>query len=138
MAVLDRKWSGIRRIKNVNQYHQSFRVEKGVLYVHLSGKFPDELLHTLDNLFQPLIDACSAANCKKALVDARDLQVHFDTSALFRSGKDAASLAGLGIRIALLAKEDMLEPFFDNVAYNRGGQVGIFTDIDSARDWIER
>ena len=124
--------------KDMNSYHQSFQIKKDVLHVHLSGKFPDELLRSPKNLFQPLIDACSTYNCQKALIDVRDLELQFDTLALFRSGEDAAFLTYIGIRIALLAREDMLNPFFDNVAYNRGGRVGVFTKIDSAQEWLQK
>jgi hypothetical protein len=96
-------------------YKEDFRFEDGVLHVRLSGKFPNERLGRGENLFQPLIDACSTHNCKKALIDARDSQVDFDTVALFQAGEDAAFLTRVGLRIALLAREDMLDPFFDNV-----------------------
>jgi len=122
----------------MNGYKEDFRFEDGVLHVHLSGKFPNELLGRAENVFQPLIDACSAHNCKRALIDARDLQVDFDTVAMFQAGEDAAFLNRLGLRIALLSREDMLDPFFANVVSNRGGDVGIFTDMDSALDWLQR
>jgi len=122
----------------MNRYFQDFRFENGVLYVHLSGEFPNELLRKNINIFQTLIDECANHNCKKALIDARDLQVNFGTMDLFQTGEDAAILASMGLRIGFIARKDMLDPFFDNVSHNRGGQVGIFTDIDSARDWIQR
>ena len=133
---LQEKLFGIRRTKEMNRYHQSFQVKKGVLHVRLSGEFPDELLSNLENLFQPLIDACTEHNCQKVLIDVRGLQVHFDTLAMFRSGKDAALLANLGLCVAMVAREDMLDPFFENVASNRSGQVCIFTNKSSALDWI--
>jgi hypothetical protein len=119
-------------------YNVDFRLEDSVLYVRLSGQFPKELLHRPGNVFQPLIDACSTHNCNRALIDARDLKADFDTRDLLRAGLDALSLSGVGLRTALLAREDMLDRFFENVVYNRGGQVGIFTDMDGARDWLER
>jgi hypothetical protein len=122
----------------MNRYFQDFSFENGVLNVHLSGEFPNELLRKNINIFQTLIDECANHNCKKALIDARDLQVNFGTMDLFQTGEDAAILASIGLRIAFIARKDMLDPFFDNVSHNRGGQVGIFTDIDSARDWIQR
>ena len=122
----------------MTEFNQEFRLENGVLHVHLSGTFPNELLHRLENLFQPLIEACSAHNCTKALVDARDLQVDFGTLGMFQAGKDAASLSRIGLRVAFLAREDALDPLFETVATNRGGHVGIFTDMEAARNWIER
>lgn len=122
----------------MNEYNEDFRFEEGVLHVRLSGTFPNVLLSSEKNLFQPLIDTCKAHNCKKALIDARDLQVSFDTLAKFRAGEDAAFLARFGLRIAILAREDMLDPFFEQVVSNRGNNVGLFIDIDTAREWLRR
>jgi hypothetical protein len=122
---------------DMNEYNQSFEVKNGVLLVHLSGKFPKDLLGRPENLFQPLIEACTAHNCKKALIDAREVEFPFDTMALYRSGNDIASLTRIGLRIAVLAREDMLDSFFDNVAFNRGSLVGRFTNFDSAYDWLQ-
>jgi len=119
-------------------YNEDFRFKDGVLHVRLSGKFPNKRLGRGENLFQPLIDACSTHNCKKALIDARDLQVDFGTMVMFQAGEDAAFLTRFGLRIAIMARKDMLDPFFDNVAYNRGGQIGIFTNMDTARDWLHK
>ena len=122
----------------MNKYHEEFHVENDVLHVHLSGEFPDTLLNSEENLFQPLINACAANNCSKAIVDARDLRVNFDTLALFRAGEDAASASRVSLRIALLAREEQVDTFFSNVVSNRGGQVGVFTDIESARSWFDK
>ena len=121
----------------MNDYRQEFNFENGVLIVRLSGTFPNELLRSEQNLFQPLIDECETRNCKLALVDARNLHVNFSTMSIFRSGEDAAVLNRFGVRVALVAREDMLDPFFEDVAFNRGGNVGVFTDIDTARTWLQ-
>jgi hypothetical protein len=124
--------------KAMNGYNQNFRFENGVLHVQLSGKFPNELLSKGENLFQPLIDACSTYNCKKALVDARELQVDFSTMAMFQAGEDVAFLTRAGLRIAMLVRGDMLDPFFATVATNRGGLASIFTDLDTTLDWLQK
>jgi hypothetical protein len=61
----------------------------------------------------------------------RDLQVDFDTMALLRAGEDAAFLTHAGFCIALVARWDMRDSFFDNVVFNRGGNVGMFTEMDA-------
>jgi len=78
--------------ETMSKDQEEFRVENGVLYIHLSGKFPKELFDRKENLFQPLIDACSTHQCTRALVDARDVQLDFDIRALFRAGEDCRIL----------------------------------------------
>ena len=98
--------------------------------------YPNERLAIKENLFSPLVEECKRANCRHAIVDARGLQLEFDTLALFRAGVDAAALNQFGLRVALIAREDMLSPFFDDVTHNRAAQVRVFTDLESARSWI--
>lgn len=122
----------------MKEYNEDFRFEDGVLHVRLSGIFPEELLKQKKNLFQPLIEVCSTHKYKKALVDARDLQVTFDTIALFQAGEDAASLTRIGLRIAMLAREDMIDTFFSDVVQNRGGSISVFTEMDDALAWLHK
>jgi hypothetical protein len=129
---------GIGGEEKMKGYDEDFQFVDGVLQVRLSGEFPKELLSQGKNLFQPLIDACTAQECKTALVDARDLKVDFDTVALFQAGNDAAFMARLGLKVALVARKDMIDSFFYNVAYNRGGDLGVFTDLGAARAWLEK
>jgi hypothetical protein len=120
----------------MNQYIQEFRVEGDVVHVRLAGTYPNERLALKENLFKPLIDECKRENCREAIVDARQLQVAFDTVALFRAGVDAAAMNEFGLRVALITREDMISSFFDDVIYNRAAQVQVFTDLESAQTWI--
>ena len=74
---------------------------------------------------------CKQGNCRAAIVDARELQVEFGTVELFRAGVDAASLNEFGLRVALIAREDMLSSFFDDVTHNRAAPVRVFTDLEA-------
>ena len=120
----------------IDSYKQEFRVENRVMNVQLSGTFPNERLAMKENLFRPLLEACKKDNCPMAIVDARQLQVDFDTTALFRAGVDAASMNEFGLGVALVARKDMIDPFFDDVTHNRGARVKVFTDLESARAWV--
>ena len=108
------------------------------MHVRLSGVYPEERLAFEENLFKPLIDACKQQNCREAVVDARELQVRFDTLGLFRAGVDAASLNAFGLHVALIAREDMLSSFFDDVTHNRAAQVRVFTDLEGAQVWLRQ
>ena len=89
-----------------------------------------------ENLFAPLVEECKQGSCREAIVDARELQVEFGTAELFRAGVDAASLNEFALRVALIAREDMLSSFFDDVTHNRAAPVRVFTDLESARLWL--
>jgi len=117
-------------------YEQDFAYEDGILFIRLSGQFPLELLDSGENLFQPLADACTTYSCNRAIVDARELRVDLGTMGLFQAGEDISDMSRLGFRVALVAREDMIDSFFEDVAVNRGGVVGVFTNIDEARHWI--
>lgn len=120
----------------MDEYKQEFQDQDDVLLVRLSGQFPRELLRQQRNLFQPLIDACHAHERKKAIVDARELQTDFDTMEIFELGESAVTLTRHGLRVALVARQNMLDRLFEDVAFNRGGVIGVFTDMDEARDWV--
>ena len=120
----------------MDTYGEDFRYEDGVLYVRLSGEFPNELLQQKQNLFQPLIDACLSYKCTRALIDATDLDVDLGTMGLLQAGKDTVSLTDHKIRTAFLAREDMLDRFFEDVAAVHGAIIRVFTDIEAARDWL--
>lgn len=121
----------------MNKYHEEFRIEDGILHVGLSGEFPAERLHESANLFKPLAEACAANACSRALIDARAVSINLRTLDLYRAGEDIANLTRLGLRVALIAREDMLDPFFEDVAVNRGGRVAVFTDPEEAAAWVK-
>ena len=121
----------------MKKYIERFEFENGETYVHLSGKFPNKLLRDKKNVFQPLIDACISHQCNKALIDATDLDVGLNTMELFKAGEDAAHMSRLNLRVAIVAREDMFDQFFEDVAVNRGGDIEVFTDMDAAREWLK-
>jgi hypothetical protein len=122
----------------VGEYGEEFRIHNGVLHVRLSGAFPNEVLLGKANVFQPLMDQCAAHDCTRAVIDVRDLHAEFGTMGLFRAGEDAVELTRRGLRIALVARADMIDSFFENVVVNRGGRLRIFKNMASARRWVER
>ena len=119
-------------------YKADFIVEDGVLHVRLDGQFPPELLHAPGNVFTPFIDACAEHGSCKVLFDARHLEVKLDTVKIFRAGVDAALACHAGLRMAFVARKDMIDSFFEEVARNRGALIGVFTDFDKAGEWLAK
>lgn len=121
----------------MDTYTREFQFDDGILSIRLTGTFPNARLGGEDNLFQPLIDECLQRNCRKVLVDARNLEADLGILGLHQAGKNSATLAYIGLRVAFLAREDMVDRFFETVAINHGGILGIFSETDSAREWLE-
>ena len=122
----------------MNEYKVELKLEESFLYVRVSGQFPNERLEQPGNAFQRFIDACLACRRNKILIDSRELQARFSTIQLFRAGKDAVSLAEAGIWLACLTRNDLRDPFFEDVVANRGGRIGVFTEMDAARAWLKK
>ncbi len=117
-------------------YERDFRVEGNLLRVTLAGSYPKERLEGRANVFDPLIEACRDDKCRGAVIDARELDVELDTLEQFRAGMDAASLNQYGFYVAFVARQEMHSGFFRDVMHNRGALAAIFTDMDSAMNWI--
>ena len=122
----------------MNEYKVEFQLEESLLYVRVSGRFPHEKLEQPGNSFQRFIDACAASQRNKVLLDARELEARFSTIQLFRAGKDAVSVTSAGIWLAILTREDLHDPFFEDVVANRGGHIGVFMEMQDARAWLEK
>ena len=118
------------------QFRQEFRVKDGVMHVRLAGRLPNELLSGAQNVFMPLVKLCEESRCQKVIIDSRDLEVDLDTLEIFRAGVDASDLTRYGLRVALVAREEMMSSFFDDVIHNRAAPVQVFTDPDAAGTWL--
>ena len=121
---------------DTEEFTQEFHPEQDVMHVRVAGTFPMAILERKGNLFQPLIEACEQANCRIVLIDLRELQVDIDTLEIFRAGVDAALVSRLGLRLAFVAREETLDPFFEDVVTNRGARVEVFTEMDDALKWV--
>jgi hypothetical protein len=119
-----------------DQFRQEFRVKEGVMHLRLAGRLPNEVLHGELNVFTPLINLCEESQCQQVVIDSRDLEVDLDTLEIFRAGVDASDLTRHGLRIALVARQEMMSSFFDDVIHNRAAPVRVFTDPDAAATWL--
>jgi hypothetical protein len=118
-------------------YEEKFSVDGDVLVVVLKGPFPKkQIFGSAENVFTQLGNACSQHGLCKVLLDARELEVRMETMDLFRSGSDLAGIAEPGFRAALVARPELIDRFFEDVAANRGACVRVFTDAEEARAWL--
>ena len=119
-------------------YDLSIRKTRDVLQVHVTGK---RTLETVSAMAREILEACLREGKPKVLVDVRELAGRLPE-------EDAYTMAAwrfpeLGRRRVLSAAAivDMAEyedqfRYFENVARNRGFNLHIFGDVDSAMKWL--
>jgi hypothetical protein len=119
-------------------YYREFEIKDGILSIHLSGEFPVKILKSNENIFTPLAEACILNCCKRALLDVRKLENTFSVVDVYKLGKDIAMLSLQQIKVAFLIRQELYDHFFEDEALNRGAHVQLFTDLNSATEWLKK
>jgi hypothetical protein len=86
-----------------------------------------------------MVEACSQVQISKALLDCRSMTGEIQTFESFNVAKYGVNMIGIISKTALVGREDQMFPdnFVENVAFNRGVNLKIFTDVDEAIDWLK-
>jgi hypothetical protein len=112
-----------------------FTIQEETLGVLCTGECTrGEILAWIDRIAEmkrahPPIEQC--------LIDCREARFQIDIFGRFQIGEYAAlKLAGLRVRVALLAREEMITRVIENTAYNRGLRMFTTHDEDAARAWL--
>jgi hypothetical protein len=74
---------------------------------------------------------------ERCLIDCRDAVFDIDTFGRFKIGEYAAQhLAGQRLRIALLARQEVITRVVENTAWNRGLPMFTTHDVEAAELWL--
>lgn len=119
-------------------YREEYKKEGDCLFIRLTGELPVDLLTSDANVFEPLAGACKAHECRKVLIDARELSVDMNVMDIFKAGKDLSALTVSGLKAAFVAPVGQLDPLFEHVATNRGAFMRVFTDVVKAVHWLRK
>jgi len=107
--------------------------KKDYLEVIVAGTFG---LQDLKEVVDALKDAQEKYNATKILVDVSGLSGELVELDRFRIGEYAADVLSRNVRFAMLADDVRINKFFENVATNRGLNVIVVSDRQSALDWL--
>ncbi len=110
-------------------------VKKNKDYLELIFKGTFDL-SSLKEVIDAIKDAQEKYNATKILVDVTGLSGELVELDRFRAGEYAADVLPRNIRFAMLADEVRINKFFENVATNRGLNVIVISDRQSALDWL--
>jgi len=98
------------------------------------GKAEEALLN-----FQQIAEQCKSTHTEKLLIDCTEAKTE-DVSIvdMYEQGEGAKLFNRYGIKIAVVVPEEKLEPekFAEMVARNRGVNACVFTDHQTAEEWL--
>jgi hypothetical protein len=87
-----------------------------------------------------MVQACSARGCHSAMLDCRPMSGEMTTLDRFEVASYAQILRDAGIRVAMIARKDQINgpvSFTETVARNRGIDMFIFEDYQTASEWLQ-
>ena len=88
------------------------------------------------SFLQEFADACKRENFEKALIDGLNLECPISIWDRYQLGEEYIRLVGTKIKVALVAKRDLIDLTMENVVVNRAGNFKIFHDMESALKWL--
>lgn len=107
-------------------------------YLHIT--FPGSFtMEAARRAVDEMVEACVREKCAKVLFDCRAMTGDLSVMNRFDIAKYGALKIPHTVRIAMIARDDLILPdnFFENVARNRGVRVTVFTEIDKALEWLK-
>jgi hypothetical protein len=112
----------------------SFENKEDYLYANISGDY-----NQIEFAYYPKLirDKCEKENVYKVLLSILDLKgTDISVRTRFFLGVDIANALRYKIRIAAVATEKDITKFAATVARNRGADICVFGDIETAKKWL--
>ncbi|MGA2505069.1 MAG: hypothetical protein ABSG01_13340 [Anaerolineales bacterium] len=95
-------------------------------------------LQEVGNRFESLAVRCRSAKRNKLLMNISTIKAVPTFSERFRAGERAVIFSEFGLKVAVVASPEQVEPrrLAELVAQNRGVDVRIFLDLAAAEEWL--
>ncbi|HXQ38443.1 MAG TPA: hypothetical protein VN843_30865 [Anaerolineales bacterium] len=81
-------------------------------------------------------DACKRDHFEKALIDGLKLEGPISIWERYQVGEEYARLVGPRIKVALVARRDLIDLTMENVVVNRSGKFKVFHEMAAALKWL--
>ena len=89
------------------------------------------------SFLQEFADACNRENLEKALIDMLALEDHVSIWDRYQIGEEYVRVVGPKIRVAVVARRNLIDLRTENVVVNRSGRIKMFYEMESALKWLE-
>ena len=85
---------------------------------------------------QEIADMCRNENLDKVLVDMRTVRESISIIDRYTAGVNVANVIGPKIKVAVVAREDIITYVAETAAVNRYGKMKLFSDLNEAMKWL--
>jgi hypothetical protein len=82
-------------------------------------------------------EICNREHLEKALVDVSILEGPICIWDRYQIGEEYVRVMGPKIKVAVVAKRDLIDLTTENVVVNRTGRIKVFHEMESALKWVE-
>lgn len=96
----------------------------------------DYSLKLFISIIHEVADRCRDENLNKALIDLRDIEGDPSILDRYRFGMEIAQAWGYKIKVAAVAKRDVINKMAENTAVNRGANLWTTSDFVLALKWL--
>lgn len=111
-----------------------FENRGGYLFVKINE--PYSLKGTFAFL-QEFAETCNREHLEKALIDVLILEDHISIWDRYQIGEEYVKVVGSKIRVAVVARRNLIDLTMENVVVNRTGRIKVFHETESALKWLE-
>jgi hypothetical protein len=84
-----------------------------------------------------IADVCNREHLEKALIDILVLEDHVSIWDRYQIGEEYVRVVGPKIKVAVIARRDLIDLTTENVVVNRSGRIKVFHEMESALKWLE-
>jgi hypothetical protein len=117
----------------MNEFKSVITEDQGFLRLTLTGPATRGIL--LRALAQAIAETQSR-RIWRVICDATEVTTPVSTSEKYEIGAELARAADRRMILAVVARADLIDYFFETVARNRGASVRVFTHEATARQWL--
>jgi hypothetical protein len=118
------------------EYQISSSVNEGILEIILTGEFRSG---SLEQIKDEVVAIEKSVNIKNELIDVRKVKGHHSIIEIYSFARNFPSdRPRINTAIVDMAVNADIKMFFETTTSNTGLSFKFFTDMDAAKDWLQR
>jgi hypothetical protein len=105
-------------------------------YLFVKATEPYSLKLTF-SILREFANICNREHLEKALIDVLILDSRISIWDRYQIGEEYVRVVGSKIKVAVVARRDLIDLTMENVVVNRSGRIKVFHEMESALKWLE-